>query len=79
MQIQSISNITAYKNNYPQSINGVNYKSKNNNLPSFKEGEEILVPVMFWAAFFWGGSLVWRRVMRIFNINSNANDNNPKS
>lgn len=78
MQIQNVNNKTEYKNNYSHNKNRINYyHSENINQPSFKEGEEILIPVMLLGFFFWGSRLVLRRTMRIFNINGNANDNKP--
>lgn len=48
MQIQSINTITSSKNNYPQNINGVNYKSKNNLQPSFKGGTIETIAMEIW-------------------------------
>jgi len=74
LQIQKINETTLYKNNYPQSINGVNYKSTDNRQTSFKSGEEIMVITVI-TFFFWNGVLAIRRLRKTFFKRAD-NDNN---
>lgn len=77
MQIPAVKQQPYSKNKCSLGLTVSNCKTKANNKPSFKEGEELLIPVMFWAVMAWGGSLVFRRVMRIFN-KTGSNDNIPQ-